>query len=86
MNQCGIVRGNHHRREQPNVVGQTGVQFVVALELLLCAALQPATHTFLHVETLEIALHQHEGLAVGDVLTIDGVEIALTKTEVMHSV
>jgi hypothetical protein len=86
MDQGGIVRGDHHGGEQSDVVGKPGVQFVVALELFLRASFQTAAHPFLGSQALKITLHQHERLSVGNILTVDGVEIALAKAQVMHGV
>jgi hypothetical protein len=86
LNQLCIVRGDHHRGKPTDVVGQTSVELVVAFELLFGTSLDAATHTLFHIQALKITLHQHEGLAMRDVLGIDGVEITLAKAQIMDGI
>ena len=86
MNQLRIVRRDHDRWKPADVLCQSLVGLVVALELLLGATLHPAAHTLFGVEAVKIPLDQHEGFAVGDVLGINGIEIALAKAQIVHCV
>ena len=77
-----IGRGNHDDRITPHVVRKLGIRLSIALEQLLL----PLGHGTGHAVQLHLArrvlhgkgaLHEEGGLAMTDVLGVDGIEVSL---------
>ena len=86
-NEVRVGRRDDDQRDEADVVGQTLVLLLVALELFLAAALHAAVDFLGGAVLLLIeSLHHEKLFAVADDLRVDGVGAALAEREIIDRV